>query len=359
LKGNPSLFFLLTFLSNLCGLFQLLIPTSLLVTKATCNSVNLQLPKLTEMTKRPLYLSIDTVDLVLEEPEVVPPMPTALREMLMAKKKDPSKQQKERDAIGRSMNYTVNALNFSIKLRHHAHVLHLTVRDFKLFTCTSSGHPTEDLVGSRVVNASENSETIFKTGSIGAVTLSIGVGADRIVIFDGLPGQLRMSNAVTCDVGLPLKTTMEVVIGKFGVVLDRGSFMRHYEFIKDLNVCLGRLPNDAVAANPSTPTKFVSDKSGGESVEFHFQLEDFSLVVLDDTSSDGDSSFAIRGQKFDLAASPPRGVKVGDGLLDLVSACCLFDSVCVCLYCICDECCNFVLILYLASARVCLCHLVS
>lgn len=203
--------------------------------------MHLQLPKLTEIMKRPLNLTIDTVDLVLEEPEIVPPMPTALREMLAAKKKDPSKQQKERDSIGRSMNYSVNALNFSLKLRNHPHTLRLEVRNFKIFTCTTGGHPTEDLVGARVVNAAENSETIFKAGSIGSVTLSIGEGADRIVIFDGLPGRLNMSNAVTCDVGLPLKTAIQVAIGKFAIVLDRGSFLRHYKFVKDLRLVLSAL----------------------------------------------------------------------------------------------------------------------
>jgi hypothetical protein len=121
---------------------MMMIPTSLLVTKATCNSINLQLPKVTEITKRPLYLSIDEVNLVLEEPEVVPPMPTALREMLAAKKKDPSKQSKERDSIGRSMGYSVRALNFTMKLRNHAHALNLQVRDFKLVTCRPDGTPT-------------------------------------------------------------------------------------------------------------------------------------------------------------------------------------------------------------------------
>lgn len=323
---------------------QLLIPTSLLVTKATCNAINLQLPKVTEIMRRPLYLSIDRVDLALEEPEEVPPMPTALREMLAAKKKDPSKQQKERDAIGRSMNYTVNALNITLKLRNHPHVLTLQVRDFKLFTCTPTGHPTEDLVGARVVNAAENrfffgffppfslcvcvsridcapSETIFKAGSIGSVTLAIGEGNDRLVLVDGLPGKLNMTNAVSCDVGLPLKTMVQVVLGKLGISLDRATFLRHYQFIKDLSACLDRRMPLPPAPGSSTPNlekaaalKLVREKSGSEKVEFDLRLEDWSVLAKDASGE----AFGVRGENFRITGSPPRGVAGANGVVDVV-----------------------------------------
>jgi hypothetical protein len=216
---------------------MLLIPTSMLVTKATCNELVLQLPKLTEVKKKPLVLSIDTVEVTLDEPDVVPPMPTKLRDYFASKKKaDPSKKKKEKDDVLRSMNTSVKLLKLSLKLKNNPHILTVEVRDFSLATTNAAGQVVEDLLSGRV-QGKDNSETMFKAGNIGSVTVAVGTGADRIVILGGLPASLKVVNTVTLDLGLPLSTMVTVGIGKFGIVLDRASFFRHYRFIKVCCCC--------------------------------------------------------------------------------------------------------------------------
>ncbi len=293
---------------------MLMVPTSLLVTKAMCNELVLQLPKLTEVRKKPLVLSIDRVTVTLEEPDVVPPMPHKLRDFFSSRKKaDPSKKKKEKDDIARSANCNVKLLTLSLKLNSNPHPLTIEVRDFALATSTATGQITEDLAAARV-QGKDNTETMFKAGSIGSVTVAIGEGADRIVILDGLPAALKMLNTVTFDLGLPVATMFSVIIGKFGIVLDRAQFYRHYRFVKDLNACLDRY---VVAPEDNDAEKKIEDRSF-DKVDVGLQMEDWVISVLDDKSGD---SFGIRGQNLSVGASPPRAVKdATDGTIAAVSS---------------------------------------
>ena len=300
---------------------MLLIPTSMLVTKATCSELVMQLPKLTEIRRRPIVLSIDEVNVSLEEPEEVPPMPTKLREFFAAKKKvDPSKKKKQNDDVGRGMNYSVKKLSLSLKLRNNPHVLTVDVSDFKLSSCTASGEISDDLAACKVVSK-EGEETVFKTGSIGSVTVAVGTGSDRIVILNGLPAQLRMHNSVSFDLGLPLQTMFDVVIGKFELELNRGEFYRHYQFAKDINACMDRYSPARKEAREQVEVK-------GERVDFDLQMEHWTIGVRDERTSE---KVSVSGENLRIGGSPPRAVTLPEtqAVEQLSSAAIGMGSLCV------------------------------
>jgi hypothetical protein len=242
---------------------MLYIPTNLVVTKATCDLLRLQVPLY--FRANPLLLFLDNVVLHLEEPDVVPPAPCKFAQLWAVDAEEARAPQSEADRrrakqnmdILYNMTYEVKTLTLLVTTKSNRNtVMRFDVRNTRVES-VNRDWLVVDLASSRDIDAANSSETLYKLTRIKSISISVTdpiAGVDT-VLADNAPAQYRQTASYNLNTG-------QLIASRYEFVFERLDFQWdtvRWHLLVDTFSSIGTVFSKEVPINPAAPKAEVYD----------------------------------------------------------------------------------------------------
>jgi hypothetical protein len=236
---------------------MLYIPTNLVVTKATCDLLRLQIPLY--FRTNPLQLFLDNVVLHLEEPDVVPPAPCKVAQMWAVDAEEARAPQSEAERkrakqnmdILYNMTYEVKTLTLLVTTKSNRNtVMRFDVRNTRVESVNRDWRVV-DLASSRDLDAAAQSETLYKLTRIKSISISISDPASGVdtVLADNAPAQYRQTASYSLATGQLIASRYEFIFERLDFQWD----VDRYQLLLDAGSSLGTVFSKEVPVDPNAP----------------------------------------------------------------------------------------------------------
>jgi hypothetical protein len=257
---------------------MLYIPTNLVVTKATCDLLRLQIPLY--FRANPLQLFLDTVVLHLEEPDVVPPAPCKFAQLWAVDAEEARAPQSEADRrrakqnmdLLYNMTYEVKNLTLLVTTKSNRNtVMRFDVRNTRVES-VNRDWLVVDLAASRDIDAANATETLYKLTRIKSISISVSdphAGVDT-VLADNAPAQYRQTASYNLNTGQLIASRYEFVFERLDFQWDTA----RWHLLVDTFSSIGTVFSKEVPIDPAAPKAEVYDYQ----VTYEVFIAEWSMV---------------------------------------------------------------------------------
>eukprot|EP01091_Cochliopodium_minus_P018192 TRINITY_DN7302_c0_g3_i1.p1 TRINITY_DN7302_c0_g3~~TRINITY_DN7302_c0_g3_i1.p1 ORF type:complete len:1009 (-),score=368.28 TRINITY_DN7302_c0_g3_i1:56-3049(-) len=280
----------------------LFIPTNFLITKAFCKKLELKLPKVTKLKKHAIKLEIEEILLNLEEPDEIPPMPNVLSDLLSGKKKTGGNEEgKSGGDIVKNMSYNIKKLRMEIKTKGiDAPLTVVEIKDIQADTTNSNWEIIEDCLSARKVDLPNNTETMYKLGKIGSVTVYIQRGETKVVILDGMPTEVKVEAIMNNTTGSLIKTNMDIFFKDIHLAWNKTTLTTFFDTIKYYRKCFDRPMPKREGEEEKEKEKEKEKKEPEDQMIYGIHVGDLSVKFLESENK----SLLFGGKGFSFFTSP-------------------------------------------------------
>eukprot|EP01098_Paradermamoeba_levis_P015069 TRINITY_DN7465_c0_g1_i1.p1 TRINITY_DN7465_c0_g1~~TRINITY_DN7465_c0_g1_i1.p1 ORF type:complete len:374 (-),score=84.52 TRINITY_DN7465_c0_g1_i1:17-1045(-) len=232
---------------------MVLLPTSFELRQIKATGLSVELPSLTRYLNDPIVIAIETLDILVVEPEKVKPMPRYLR--LLSQKKNQSENNNDNNTtiskMMKNVRFEVKKFQLSIRLLGYEGMnwrpeMFIVSQNIAMFV-TNNLWQVVDLETSRDIDMTTQTETMYQVLELPTTKVQLKVNGVVDSIFDALCAHIRFTRHFDMTVGSGKITSViiEFFFEEFKLDLNQSQLINLLEFLLACKVCFHRrLPDD-------------------------------------------------------------------------------------------------------------------
>jgi len=304
----------------------LMVPPNLEVKVVKCNALTVSLPNLTRLNQDPMVLSLDRIDIELEEP-------VELRQMVV-KQQDPStpnlEKKKKKSTMAdmiKNMRVEIKEAHLSIKLLARVEegdsnwTPHMIVDVYNVvIQTTNSGWEVVDLGMCKVKNDASNTEIQHK--QVVCQSFSLGLVSQdnetKLPIISNIPAEIRMAAVLDIVEDKYIKVSVDSLFEEINFSWNELSWQLIVKMFSSLKRCLDR---EVPGQKEEKPADYVDmealqdarlKKMAGAltklEIAYNLHIERWSIEFRHGLGNDNAGGYIFHGYGFAFEIAPRRRI---------------------------------------------------